>query len=122
MIAVSFQLTTAQTEMLLSIAYQNWIGETCLPEYKRASPACDFVAVARRLIEKGLVSHHQDAPAYRATPSGRALADMIVDRCEWAVKLRKSETKRVKSWAPVIEAENKRRSAYAARRAAGVDQ
>lgn len=107
MLSIVFQLTTAQTKMLLAIAYEDFDPDSSmLPRYKRGSPATDFVGVVRRLIDRGLVTHHADAPPYRVTPEGFSLAQLLVRECEWAVNLAAGREARHKTLAPLIEKEN----------------
>lgn len=114
MIAISFQLTPAQTRMLISIVYEHFEGDLCLPVYR--SGRNDFVTTAQCLIRRGLITHSDTMPAYTATDAGRGLAAMVVSSCREVLGMVDGIEDRRKVWKPIAQLENKRR---AKRRAIG---
>ena len=89
MLSLKFQLTPAQTQMLLVIAYGHYFDlDGCLlPDYESSY----FVATGRRLLEKGLVSHDMKRnPTWMVTERGVAIADMITDHARAIVELKES--------------------------------
>jgi len=106
MISVSFQLTPAQTKMLLLVAFEHYEGDLCLPAFHNGRN--DFVTVVQGLIRRGLVDHDSNrCPAYVATDTGRALAKVIVDGCKQAVNLEAGIEDRRKVWKKLADATNR---------------
>ena len=117
MIGISFQLTPAQTKMLLSIVYEHFEGDLCLPTYR--SGRNDFVTVVSGLIRRGLVKHDATfSPAYTATEAGRGLAAVIVSACEDMLAMTKGVEKRRKAWQPIAAESNRQKAAYLKRQGA----
>lgn len=105
MIALQFQLTTAQVRMLMAIAYEDFVPESLmLPRHEdpRTGGLGHFVSIVQRLISKDLVEHRNICPAYVATPQGKAIADMIVSECRQYVGLADTHGERHKRLAPLI--------------------
>lgn len=116
MIGISFSLTPAQTKMLLSIVFEHYEGDLCLPAYR--SGRNDFVTVVGGLIRRGLVTHNDTTPSYTATSAGRGLAEAIVSACREMLAMTEGVEKRRRVWKPIADAENVRKAAYEKRRAA----
>ena len=116
MIGISFSLTPAQTKMLLSIVFEHYEGDLCLPAYR--SGRNDFVTVVGGLIRRGLVTHHEDSPAYRATDAGIGLAKPIIAACREMLALAEGVEARRKVWVPIAKADNLCRAARRKRMAA----
>lgn len=111
MIGISFQLTPAQTKMLLSVAYEHFEGDLCLPAYR--SGRNDFVTIMGGLIRRGLVQHNSDTtPSYTATEAGLGLASMIVSSCRDMLNMADGVDGRRKVWKPIADIENRRKAAY----------
>lgn len=111
MIGISFQLTPAQTKMLLAVAYEHFEGDLCLPAYR--SGRNDFVTIMGGLIRRGLVQHNSDStPSYTATDAGLGLASMIVASCRDMLKMADGVEQRRRVWKPIADIENQRKATY----------
>lgn len=109
MIGISFQLTPAQTKLLMSIVYEHFEGDLCLPAYR--SGRNDFVTTVQCLIRRGLVEHHNTTPAYRATEAGCGVASMVISSCQELLSMVDGIDKRREVWTKIADMENRRRAA-----------
>lgn len=93
MLSVKFQLTPAQTEMLLVMYAGNYRrladdpSMPLLPEYDSTR----FVGVGQKLIAKGLATHCNDrSPTWLLTPEGEAMAALVVREAKRIVDMCKN--------------------------------
>jgi hypothetical protein len=96
-LALNFNLTPAQVEMLLICAYGHYHQIDPLRGDSTIIPSFDspnFVGVGTKLIAKGLMTHDNSRnPTWLVTDRGRAVADLIVDKAQAMVALRKKAKK-----------------------------
>ena len=87
-LSFSFQLTPSQTQLLLRCAFGHYRN---LENSDRTLPDWDsshFVPVAKKLCEKGLITHSNDrVPSYLPTEMGIAMANQIARDAAEIVRL-----------------------------------
>lgn len=97
--------------MLLSIVYEHFEGDLCLPTYR--SGRNDFVTVVGGLIRRGLVKHDPTfSPAYTATPAGVGMAEVITSACRDMLAMTEGVEKRRKAWKPIAAESNRAKAAW----------
>lgn len=107
MLSFKFQLTPAQTKLLLLIAFNvRHQYDPPMGVFGAVTTAPDdhanshFVPVVKKLEEKGLVSWSPDLePAHVATEHGTAIAELILRDAQDIVNLAKGREKRAVQWA-----------------------
>lgn len=113
MLSVAFQLTPAQTTMLLAIAFDDREGSSWLPNCPHAR---DFITPMRALMRRGFITHDSDrAPSYVATELGLALAKSIAHECKSVAAMADGADKRRAEFEKVWKLSNERRLSKLAR-------
>jgi hypothetical protein len=78
-LAFSFQLTPAQTQLLLTCAFGHYDGGSEISGPLPSFESSRFVTAGRRLIDKGLLSHSNErTPTWLPTETGIHMARLIV--------------------------------------------